>query len=128
MSFKSFSMFVVASLALTNSHWLATTNATLTFIGDPIPTDGSPSRRASTMVTYCNTRSGGVCGGRCTVYNDGAACLNAPGTQCLFATNNVAFGSHGGCGWTCKRLDECGVRLDGFCYTPGTQSILVGAA
>ncbi|KAJ7898303.1 hypothetical protein B0H14DRAFT_3424675 [Mycena olivaceomarginata] len=112
--------------------WLATTNATLTFIGDPIPraVDGSADleARTTTMVTYCNTRVGGVCGGACTVYNGGATCLAAPGTNCLFATRNVAFCNHGGCGGTCNQFSDCRVQLDsGFCFTPGTNSIVVGA-
>lgn len=77
-------------------NWLKTTDATLTFIGNPIPGVNAPeglvSREAlSTMVTYCNRRNNGVCGGSCTVYNGGAKCLNAPDTVCLAATNNVAF-------------------------------------
>jgi len=111
-------------------NWLATTDANLTFIGDPIDTTGISRRAAaSTMVTYCSSRVVDVCGGACTVYNGGAACLAAPDTQCLAATNNVGFCDRGGCTGSCNQLASCGTRLDdGFCATPGTASILVGNA
>ncbi|PIL23598.1 hypothetical protein GSI_14911 [Ganoderma sinense ZZ0214-1] len=83
----------------------------------------------NTMVTYCNKRVNNVCGGSCTVYNGGAACLDAPGTNCFVATNNVGFCDRAGCGHSCHQLSTCGTRLDnGFCFTPGTQSILVSSA
>ncbi|KAL1759158.1 hypothetical protein FB107DRAFT_205464 [Schizophyllum commune] len=79
-------------------HWLQTTDAELTFIGEPIPGVNAPEdhaldRRAAlnTVVTYCNKRVNDVCGGACTVYNGQARCLSAPGTNCLAATNNVGF-------------------------------------
>ncbi len=109
-------------------HWIATTDAELTFVGAPI-NPLAPRAAQNTMVTYCNTRINGVCGGICTVYNGGAKCLNAPGTNCLAATKNVAFCSSGGCTGDCNPLSTCGVRLDnGFCFTPSTQSILVSGA
>ncbi|CAA7263905.1 unnamed protein product [Cyclocybe aegerita] len=89
--------------------------------GSPPPTQKSPT------VTYCSQRVFNVCGGACTVYNGGATCLNAPNTNCLAATNNVGFCDRAGCGGSCNQLSTCGTRLDGgFCYTPGTRSILVG--
>ncbi|KAJ3826849.1 hypothetical protein F5880DRAFT_1541559 [Lentinula raphanica] len=79
------------------------------------------------MVVYCNTKTVNVCGGSCTVYNGGAKCLNAPGTNCLSATNNVGFCDRGGCGGSCNQFSTCGTRMDdNFCYTPGTNSINVG--
>ncbi|KAI4527454.1 hypothetical protein GGG16DRAFT_94501, partial [Schizophyllum commune] len=79
-------------------HWLQTSDAELTFIGEPIPGVNAPEdhaldRRAAlnTVVTYCNKRVNDVCGGACTVYNGQAKCLYAPGTNCLAATNNVGF-------------------------------------
>ncbi|TFK37244.1 hypothetical protein BDQ12DRAFT_667180 [Crucibulum laeve] len=110
-------------------HWIATTDAKLTFIGEPI-TDGLQGRAAlNTMVTYCNKRTQNVCGGDCTVYNGGAACLNAPDTQCLSATNNVGFCDRSACGGSCNQLSTCGTHLDNnFCFTPGTRSINVGTA
>ncbi|KAI5888719.1 uncharacterized protein SCHCODRAFT_02671276 [Schizophyllum commune H4-8] len=79
-------------------HWLQTTDAELTFVGEPIPGVNAPEdhaldRRAAlnTVVTYCNRRVNDVCGGACTVYNGQAKCLSAPGTNCLAATNNVGF-------------------------------------
>lgn len=81
------------------------------------------------MVTYCSSRTQNVCGGACTVYNGGATCLAAPGTKCLAATNNVGFCDRGGCGGSCNQLSSCGTRLDnGFCFTPGTASIIVSSA
>ncbi|TRM60421.1 hypothetical protein BD626DRAFT_549727 [Schizophyllum amplum] len=117
-------------------HWLQTTDAELTFIGEPIPgvnvpalDDADLARRAalSTTVVYCNRRVNGVCGGACTTYNGGAKCLNAPDTQCLHATHNVGFCAGKGCGGGCNQFSSCGTKLDGgFCYTPGTNSIVVG--
>ncbi|KAF4569978.1 hypothetical protein EYR40_008961 [Pleurotus pulmonarius] len=105
-------------------NWLRTTDANLTFIG----AKGSLTERniLNTRVTYCNRRTGSVCGGDCTVYDGGNACLNAPDTTCLMATNNVAFCSSDGCVGDCTTLKNCKKRLDGgFCYTPGTRSINV---
>ena len=108
--------------------WIANTDAKLTFIGEPI-NPLTPRDAQVTTVTYCNTRLDDVCGGICTVYTGGAKCLNAPGTNCLSATNNVAFCSGTGCGGACNQLSTCGVRLsNGFCYTPDTSSILVSGA
>ena len=109
-------------------HWLATTDAELTFVGEPI-NPLSPRSAQITTVTYCSTRIENVCGGACTVYTGGATCLNAPDTNCLAATNNVGFCDRGGCTHSCHDLATCGTRLDnGFCYTPGTQSIAVSSA
>ena len=109
-------------------NWLATTDAELTFVGAPI-NPLAPRSAQTTIVTYCTTRADNVCGGSCSVYNGGAACLDAPGTNCLAATNNVGFCDRAGCGHSCNQLSTCGTRLDnGFCYTPGTQSILVSTA
>ena len=109
-------------------HWLANTDAELTFVGKP-PNPLAARSAQNTMVTFCNKRTVNVCGGACTVYNGGAACLDAPGTNCLAATNNVGFCDRAGCGHSCNQLSTCGTHLDnGFCYTPGTQSILVSTA
>ncbi|KAF9552083.1 hypothetical protein CPC08DRAFT_792265 [Agrocybe pediades] len=110
-------------------HFINTTNAELKFIGKPINANG-PARRAAldTMVVFCTSRIDQVCGGSCSVYNGGPACLNAPGTQCLSATSNVGFCDRGSCGGSCNQSGSCGDRLDNnFCATPGTASILVGA-
>ncbi|KAL1750618.1 hypothetical protein FB107DRAFT_294462 [Schizophyllum commune] len=113
-------------------QWLKTTDANLTFIGDPIPgfnaPDGLTTRAAqSTKVTYCSSRINNICGGSCTVYNGGPACLDAPATVCLYATHDVGFCDRAGCTHSCNSFNSCGTRLDdGFCYTPGTRSILVG--
>ncbi|CAA7262681.1 unnamed protein product [Cyclocybe aegerita] len=106
-------------------HWLATTDANITYVGEPY---NPLEERAilATRVTYCSRRIHKVCGGSCTVYRGGAKCLNAPRTDCLAATKNVAFCSSAKCGGDCNQLSTCGTRLSGgFCYTPGTKSILV---
>ena len=109
-------------------HWIATTDAELTFVGAPI-NPLAPRAAQNTMVTYCSKRIDSVCGGPCTVYNGGATCLSAPNTNCLSATNNVGFCDHAGCSGSCNQLSTCGTRLDnGFCYTPGTKSIVVSSA
>lgn len=93
-------------------NWLKTTDATLTFVGEPIPgvnaRAGLASREAlSTTVTYCSQRIDSVCGGACTVYTGGATCLNAPDTNCLAATNNVGFCSSSGYVIRIAREDGC---------------------
>ncbi|KAJ2912386.1 hypothetical protein MD484_g8020, partial [Candolleomyces efflorescens] len=110
-------------------HWLATTDAKLTFITDTdIDTTNPLANRAAldTRVVYCSQRTVNVCGGACTVYQGNARCLDAPNTNCLFATTNVGFCDRAGCGGSCNQFSTCGTRLDGgFCYTPGTRSINV---
>ena len=106
-------------------HWLATTDAKITFVGEPINAL-SPQAALITTVTYCNRRIFNVCGGDCTVYTGGATCLNAPDTECLGATHNVGFCSSRGCNGACNQLSTCGTRMDnGFCWTPNTASIAV---
>ncbi|EJF60349.1 hypothetical protein DICSQDRAFT_63395, partial [Dichomitus squalens LYAD-421 SS1] len=106
-------------------YWIAHTDANLTFVGDTV-NPLTPRSAQDTTVTYCNRRTNDVCGGDCTVYTGNAKCLNAPDTQCLSATTNVGFCDRGGCGHSCNQLSTCGTRLDdGFCFTPGTASILV---
>ncbi|PBK69394.1 uncharacterized protein ARMOST_14353 [Armillaria ostoyae] len=110
-------------------HWLATTDAKITYHGNT--TSNPLARRAAltTRVTYCTSRTQDVCGGTCNVYDGGATCLNAPGTACLAATNNVGFCDRAGCGGSCNQLSSCGTPLEaGFCDTPGTSSIVVSDA
>ena len=109
-------------------HWIATTDAELTFTGKPI-NPLLPRSDQDTIVTYCTKRTAEVCGGTCRVYNGGATCIAAAGTQCLFATRNVGFCDRVGCQGNCTSLINCIVQLDeGFCYTPNTQSISVTTA
>ncbi|KAJ3509170.1 hypothetical protein NLJ89_g5361 [Agrocybe chaxingu] len=109
-------------------HWLATTDAEITYYGNTAPNPLAPRAALNTRVTYCSTRIENLCGGACTVYDGGATCLDAPNTNCLAATNNVGFCDRGGCGGSCHQLSTCGTRLDNnFCYTPGTRSIAVGS-
>ncbi|GJE96912.1 hypothetical protein PsYK624_131200 [Phanerochaete sordida] len=106
-------------------HWLATTDAELTFVGTP-PNPLAARDAQDTLVTYCANVNGNACAGPCTVYSGGATCLYAAGTNCLSATRNVAFCSSSGCSGSCTTLDNCIKQLDGgFCYTPSTQSIAV---
>ncbi|KAJ7358511.1 hypothetical protein DFH08DRAFT_687034, partial [Mycena albidolilacea] len=80
-----------------------------------------------TLVTYCQNRVGNVCGAPCTTYNGGSACINAPGTNCLSATSNVAFCTGPNCSGTCSQISQCLIPLArGFCYVPNTKSILIG--
>ena len=112
-------------------HWLATTDSEVTFHGKPLGDLADLSKRnlLNTIVTFCDNRIDDLCGGFCNVYNGGATCIEAPGTKCLAATNNVGFCDHGSCGGSCNQFSSCGIQLqNNFCFTPGTQSILVGTA
>ncbi|KAL1943013.1 hypothetical protein VTO73DRAFT_4684 [Trametes versicolor] len=109
------------------AHWLATTDAELTFIGDR-PNPLAKRSAQSTIVTYCTKRVGGICGGSCSVYNGGATCLDATGTNCIAATRDVGFCDKTGCEGNCNAMSLCGTPMgNGFCATPNTQSILVSS-
>ncbi|KAI0657948.1 hypothetical protein C8Q70DRAFT_250147 [Cubamyces menziesii] len=109
------------------AYWLATTDAKLTFIGEP-PNPLSPRSAPTTYLTYCTKRAGNVCGGVCTIYNGGAQCIYAPNTECMSATQDVGFCDEKGCNGNCSSLSQCGTLLDaGFCYTPGTESIVIAS-
>ena len=109
---------------------IANTDAGLTFGDKPIiPLAPRSPQDVNTTVTYCSVRTGGVCGGPCTVYTGGGTCLNAPNTNCLGASHNVAFCDHANCTGECSQLSTCATTMNnGFCFTPGTESILVFAA
>jgi len=112
-------------------HWLANTDADVTFHGKPIGDLSYFSKRNAldTMLTYCTSRIDDICGGDCQVYNGGPTCIDAPGTSCLFATTNVGFCDRDQCGGSCNQFSTCGTVLEGgFCDTPGTASILVGTS
>ncbi|KAI0774805.1 hypothetical protein BD413DRAFT_611801 [Trametes elegans] len=107
------------------AHWLSTTDAELVYLGTP-PNPFSPRGAQGTTIVYCTNRSGAVCGGVCTVYSGGAACIDAPRTKCLKATQDVGFCDKRGCDGNCAALSACGTWLkNGFCFTPGTRSIVV---
>ncbi|KAH9889012.1 hypothetical protein C8Q73DRAFT_709346 [Cubamyces lactineus] len=107
------------------AHWLATTDAELNFVGARSSTLG-PRSSQNTILVYCTERSGTTCGGSCTVYDGGAACIDAPGTECMAASIDVGFCDKESCDGDCSSLSECGTELDGgYCYTPGTKSIVV---
>ena len=93
--------------------WLANTDADVTFHGKPIGdlSDFSKRNALNTMVTYCTKRIDDLCGGSCQVYNGGATCIEAGGTNCLSATNNVGFCDRSGCGGSCNQFSSCGTRL-----------------
>ena len=109
-------------------HWLATTDANVTYVGEPFNPLITPPTPDFTVVTYCDRRIDNVCGGFCRMYRGGATCLNAVGTQCISATNNVGHCSNDRCSGTCNQLVTCRTPLaNGFCFTPNTRSILVAA-
>ncbi|PPQ96887.1 hypothetical protein CVT26_005866 [Gymnopilus dilepis] len=110
--------------------WLATTDANITYIGQPVgsPSDLSKRQLPQTTVVFCTSQSGALCGGSCSMYTGGPSCIAAPSTACLMATRDVSFCDRSGCGGSCNQFNSCGTRLDGgFCSTPGTSSILVAA-
>ncbi|PIL23596.1 hypothetical protein GSI_14909 [Ganoderma sinense ZZ0214-1] len=109
-------------------HWIANTDANLTFIGKSI-NPLTPRSARDTMVTYCSSRILNVCGGPCTVYNGSAKCLSAPATICLAATKDVAICTATGCTGDCTDYYNCTAKMsDGFCSAPDTQSIFVSGA
>ncbi|KAF8178309.1 hypothetical protein K438DRAFT_2021964 [Mycena galopus ATCC 62051] len=113
----------VVSVA-TMKEWLDTTDAELTFTGLPIESLGF--NPLVTTVTFCSKRTANLCSGPCTVFTGAGVCHNAPNTNCLSATTNVAFCDRSNCGGSCNTLSTCGTHLDdGFCYTPGTASISI---
>ncbi|RPD69856.1 hypothetical protein L226DRAFT_266015 [Lentinus tigrinus ALCF2SS1-7] len=106
-------------------HWLDTTDADITFIGKPIDRN-APRSAEDVTVIYCSKIVGSICSGPCTVYYGGPTCLYAPDTNCLSASDNVAFCDGSDCNGSCNMFGSCGGRMDnGFCATPGTNSILV---
>ena len=109
-------------------HWLATTDAKLTFIGKPFNPLASRAAQDA-YVFFCTTREGDVCGGTCTVYYGGAQCLDARGTNCIGAFGDVSYCDGPDCTGDCHRLSDCeDPLLHYFCSTPGTRSILVPEA
>lgn len=109
-------------------HWLANTDATLTFIGEGsnVPSTLQKRGERNTRLVYCTLMTGSVCGGTCSVYNGNAACINTPGTSCIQASGPVAFCSKQNCGDPCTQLANCLAWMnDGFCGTPDTGSIIV---
>ena len=111
-------------------YWIATTDAELTFIGTPI-NPLAPRSARTTMLSFCSNVNAttNTCVGPCSVYTGGPQCLNATGTSCLAATANVGFCDTVGCVNHCHDLANCGTLLgDQFCYTPGTEAILVCTA
>lgn len=104
--------------------WMATTDAFLRFVGEPLTECSTPE----TMVVFCNHQTGDGCGGTCTVYSGSSGvCFDVPNTNCLRATTNVAFCNEPGCGpGLCNVFDSCGTVLNAsFCSTPGTVSISI---
>ncbi|KAL1710862.1 hypothetical protein EV121DRAFT_191765 [Schizophyllum commune] len=118
-------------------HWLRTTDAELIYIGHPAHEIAEPmdiltrATHATGFVTHCNVRTtDNKCGGTCTVYAGGPTCVSAPHTTCYYVSSNfqnaVSACGGPGCTGSCSAYAQCSTRLsDGFCYAPGTQSILV---
>ena len=110
------------------AEWLANHEGEITYVGLKNHTDIVKRAAQATTVTYCQRRSGNLCSGPCTVSTGNGVCINAPGTQCLAATTDVAFCDYDNCRSSdgCHNLSQCGTRLnDGYCYTPGTNSISI---
>ncbi|CAA7264577.1 unnamed protein product [Cyclocybe aegerita] len=123
-----------ASFIMTDAqfkNWLATTDAEITYAGEP-PIDNPLAERdtQSLQITYCTHRANNICGGRCTVYRGPSpACVDAPDTNCIASTRDVGFCTRKDCHPTCQQLSHCATQLaDGFCFTPNTNSIIVGPA
>ena len=96
----------------------------ITIIGDPFNTLGR--RDSSVTVTFCTHKSGTICSGSCTVQSGNGQCIAAKGTNCLFATSDIAFCDRSDCGGSCNEFDSCGTVLEnGFCDTPGTKGIAI---
>ncbi|KAI0351914.1 hypothetical protein OH77DRAFT_1513606 [Trametes cingulata] len=107
------------------AHWLATTDAELTFIG-ALPNPLAKRSAQTTTVTFCTKSIGPICGGTCTVYTGGVTCLDTTGTACISATKDVGFCDETECNGDCSALSQCGTTMaGGFCATPNTKSILV---
>ena len=110
-------------------HWLATTDADVTFIGAPIDPLAPRDRAAAqnTIVTYCSGDPlGPLCTGLCVAYNGPPACIYVPATQCISAKNDDNLCTTNDCSGTCTRLSNCSTPLPiGFCYTPSTKSVSV---
>ncbi|KAI0372651.1 hypothetical protein BV20DRAFT_1050542 [Pilatotrama ljubarskyi] len=111
------------------AHWLETTDAELTFIGDR--PDFTPLARRSSqnniMVTLCSQRVGNVCGGSCTVFSGtGPSCVDIPRSQCISATDDIGYCDERACDGNCNELADCGTMLNnGFCFTFDTKSIVL---
>ena len=107
--------------------WLASTDAEVTFVGGVKNFSDIATRSAlSTTLTVCSHVNGNLCSGPCTVFTGNGECINTPGTNCLAATTDVSFCNKSKCGGTCNLFSKCGVALEnGFCDTPGTNSVSV---
>ncbi|KAF7328421.1 hypothetical protein MVEN_02558000 [Mycena venus] len=107
-------------------EWLSTTDVELTYSGLPIEALGV--NPLVTTITFCSTRTANLCSGPCNVFTGAGVCHATPGTNCLAATTDVSFCDGANCGGSCHTLSACGTRLDnGFCFTPGTNSISLPA-
>ena len=112
-------------------HRRANDDAKLTLIGTPInplaPRDGAAAQ--NTVVTVCGGElDGGYCTGLCIAsFSLPAQCFEPPIAVCsVSATSDVELCTKTGCKGTCSRLSDCKtLLLNGSCYAPGTQSILV---
>jgi hypothetical protein len=113
--------------------WLDKTESDVTFIGKRLGdlSDLSKRNALDTVVIFCNSKVGNVCGGTCTVYSGGPACIPALGTNCLSATKDVGFCDRllcdGGCSQYSATASDCGSNgaclENNFCSTPNTDSV-----
>ncbi|KAI0655649.1 hypothetical protein C8Q70DRAFT_407670 [Cubamyces menziesii] len=109
----------------------------LTIIGQWPPNDNplSPDSAKDMTAVYCSTVNGQECNPPCTLFNGaGPMCLQAPDTNCLLATFDISFCSTKDCSGTgsgtCNTLSQfCATHMlaQGYCNTPGTESLNVPA-
>ncbi|TFK71107.1 hypothetical protein BDN72DRAFT_895953 [Pluteus cervinus] len=113
--------------------WITTTDANLTFIDDPpFAIKPFPKRQeeevALAVVILCTEQVNDGCSGDCTIHTAGGGfsggCASVPGTNCILATTDLQFCTGTACTGTCNSLADCGdILSDGFCATPGTNTI-----
>ncbi|KAL1658525.1 hypothetical protein GGF50DRAFT_131653 [Schizophyllum commune] len=89
-------------------HWLKTTDANLTFTGDPIPGITGPE-------------------GLTPPGHEGLTPRGALATTVVYCSVATPATARAPCDCPCNLYSHCGTRMDGgFCWTPGTNAIYVG--
>ncbi|CAA7261334.1 unnamed protein product [Cyclocybe aegerita] len=105
-------------------HWLATTEANITWVGGKAPNPLAPRSASDTTVAYCNELVDGRCQGYCNVFTGSGVCINTPfAITCIYASNNVFWCDNLECTGSCAFTANCHRIPGGFCYTPNANSI-----